>query len=129
MAYLNGKKVSNDSIDPTKHKFVGKFRLPSFDAFQEEIGSGFDVVMCSCGWHCWTNESLFAHWEAGHFDEDIYEDIKSDKEIKIINIESKDDVLKVLCSEEGRNVIMNIICGKEVVGGIVNEGTIYKEFK
>jgi hypothetical protein len=75
MAYLNGKRVKNDTIDPKKHKFIGTFRSPTVGNLQ-----GHGIVLCPCGQMLHTYGGSFDHWQHGHFDEMMYEDIKTNKD-------------------------------------------------
>ena len=64
MVYLNGEMVEEETINPSKHKFIGMFRNP-----QTPISNGmWDVYICPCRQHLWTVEECFQHWQSGHMD-------------------------------------------------------------
>ncbi len=70
MPILNGKNVTNEEIDQSKHKFIGMFRPVDVSKFQ---GNG--LIMCNCGQVLHTYEQSFNHWKNGHFDQPQYIDI------------------------------------------------------
>lgn len=72
MAYLKGKRVGNDTIDPAKHRFVGMFRSPSINALLSSSTGAY--LLCDCGRVLQTKEEIYDHWQMGHFDEAIYEE-------------------------------------------------------
>ena len=81
MAYLKGKRVNNDTIDPAKHKIVGMFRHPTFESFapiKHSMKRG--LTMCNCGQVLHSREAIHDHWQRGHFDEAIYEEYVQEKE-------------------------------------------------
>ena len=81
MAYLNGKHVDNDIIDPKKHIFIGKFRTPSFGDFMKRFeGKLTGILICNCGRNLDNHDSIYEHWNEGHFDELVYKDIISKEE-------------------------------------------------
>jgi hypothetical protein len=67
MPYLNGDLVTDEEIDPKKHKFVGTFRKP----FSEYKLNG--IMVCDCGDMLHTREHSYSHWQMGHWDELMYE--------------------------------------------------------
>ncbi len=72
MAILNGKKVEDAKIDPSKHKFIGMFRPVTWP-----ISDGsWEVHLCSCGIPLWTVQGCQDHWRLGHMDIAQYIDIK-----------------------------------------------------
>jgi hypothetical protein len=80
MIYLNGKLVDTNKVDPTKHKFIGMFRLPNppdttyIDKETKTIKYA-DCYGCPCGHFLWSQESIREHWKNGHMDIAQYVDI------------------------------------------------------
>jgi hypothetical protein len=72
MVYLDGQKVSDETINPTQHRFIGTFRSPQQPdtRYTKEDGTvGYaSVMICGCGAHLWDVQSVGNHWRQGHMD-------------------------------------------------------------
>jgi hypothetical protein len=83
--YLDGKLVSINDIDPTKHSFIGTFRSPNppdgMGINDKGIMQQAAVIFCPCGSHLWNKESTQNHWQQGHFDIPQYKTIEYGKSI------------------------------------------------
>ena len=72
MAVLNGKRVSDDEINPTKHRFIGMFRAPA----PPKIPQCY-IFLCSCGTSLRSVGEEHSHWLRGCFDQAQYVDIEN----------------------------------------------------
>lgn len=72
MVLLNGKFVSPEEIDSSKHKFIGSFREPT----PPYSDGSWEVLICPCGLSLWTAQCIFNHWQMGHMDTPQYMDIE-----------------------------------------------------
>lgn len=70
MVYLNGKRVSPDTIDPGKHKFIGMFR-PAVDP----TTTTDCAIICSCGQTLWLVNEGREHYLKGCYDVPQYIDL------------------------------------------------------
>ena len=64
MILIDGKKVSDDQVDPEKHRFIGMFREP----FNMQRFDGPFLVMCPCGASLDSFVDCMQHWQMGHWD-------------------------------------------------------------
>ena len=71
MVLLNGRPTEDEEIDPSKHKFIGMFRYPN-----PPTPEGY--VMCPCKQILQVEQTVYDHWQKGHFDIPQYIDINPD---------------------------------------------------
>jgi len=70
MVLLDGKSIDPKEIDSATCKFIGLFREP-----RPPSPHGANII-CPCGNILETEESVFNHWQSGHFDIPQYQIIK-----------------------------------------------------